>query len=179
MGVNHGRRAYRDCVAVQGGAVYNAAFPWSGERGCHLSGENPEPVQDAEVRPDDLRGIREALGKTQEEMARLLSISTRAVQSYEQGWRPVPSHVRKMAIFLLCVSRRRKGRVAPCWRIRRCPRRMRATCAAYQLGEGELCWLVTGDACPLAGPGSADEKAERCARCPVLAERLRAGPAAH
>ncbi len=126
------------------------------------------------MRVDDLRSIRQALGKTQSEMAGLLSVSTRAVQSYEQGWRPVPPHVRKMAIFLLCVSRRHKGKVVPCWQIRKCSKRDRAACPAHQLGEGELCWLVTGDACPLAESASSEDKAERCAKCPVLMERLRA-----
>ena len=121
----------------------------------------------------DLSSIRRALGKTQAEMAVLLSVSVRAIQSYEQGWRPVPPHVRKMALFLLCVSRRHGGKVVPCWRIRRCSTEDRADCPAYQLGEGELCWLVTGDACPLAKSTSPEEKAARCAKCPVLIERLR------
>ncbi len=138
-----------------------------------VTGNDPEPTDDGELQVGDLRSIRQALDKTQGEMAALLSISTRAVQSYEQGWRPVPPHVRKMAAFLLCVSRRHKGRVVPCWQIRKCSRRERAACPAHQLGEGELCWLVTGDACPLDKEISAEEKAERCANCPVLMERLR------
>jgi len=141
-----------------------------------LAREHPETPEDREVRPDDLRSIREALGKTQGGMAQLLSVSTRAIQSYEQGWRPVPAHVRKMAVFLLCVSRRHKGKVVPCWRIRKCSRRDRAGCPAYQFREGELCWLVTGDACPMADSVSPEEKADRCAHCPVLMERLRMPP---
>jgi len=139
-----------------------------------VAGNRSESTDDGDVRVDDLRSIRQALGKTQSEMAGLLSVSTRAVQSYEQGWRPVPPHVRKMAIFLLCVSRRHKGKVVPCWQIRKCSKRDRAACPAHQLGEGELCWLVTGDACPLAESASSEDKAERCAKCPVLMERLRA-----
>jgi len=139
-----------------------------------LAADNQQSTDDGEMRVDDLRSIRQALGKTQSEMAGLLSVSTRAVQSYEQGWRPVPPHVRKMAIFLLCVSRRHRGKVVPCWQIRKCSRQARAACPAHQMGEGELCWLVTGDACPLAESASPEEKADRCARCPVLMERLRA-----
>ena len=45
----------------------------------------------------NLRTIREALNKTQHEMAALLGVSARAIQSYEQGWRPFPPHVQKMA----------------------------------------------------------------------------------
>jgi len=40
----------------------------------------------------DLRRVRGLLGKSQSEMAALLGISTRAVQSYEQGWRPSPAY---------------------------------------------------------------------------------------
>ncbi|MDH4317770.1 MAG: helix-turn-helix domain-containing protein, partial [Desulfobulbaceae bacterium] len=36
---------------------------------------------------------RAKLGKTQKELAELLGISLKAVQSYEQGWRSVPLHV--------------------------------------------------------------------------------------
>jgi DNA-binding XRE family transcriptional regulator len=135
-----------------------------------VSNDPPELPADCEVRPDDLHGIRRALGKTQEQMAQLLGVSTRAVQSYEQGWRPVPPHVQKMAVFLLCASRR-KGRAEPCWRIRRCSPATRAGCPAHQLKEGELCWLVIGDACPAFAALSGKEQA---AHCPVLAERLRA-----
>ena len=143
-----------------------------------MANEHSQPVGDEGLRIGDLRSIRQALGKTQAEMAQLLSVSARAIQSYEQGWRPMPPHVRKMALFLLCVSRRHKGKLVPCWRIRKCSRRDRAGCPAYLLGEGELCWLVTGDACPQAEGVSSEEKMERCARCPVLIERLRspAGP---
>jgi DNA-binding XRE family transcriptional regulator len=153
--------------------VYNAVSrsPGTGDEG--FMSDQIEPSGDEDLRLDDLRSIRRALGKTQAEMARLLSASTRAIQSYEQGWRPVPPHVRKMALFLLCVSRRHKGRVVPCWQIRQCSAEDRARCPAYQLGEGELCWLVTGDACPIRESASAEEKADLCAQCPVLIERLR------
>jgi len=63
----------------------------------------------------NLKTIREALNKTQHEMAALLGVSARAVQSYEQGWRPFPPHVQKMA-GLLFFLHRRKGRMPsrPC-----------------------------------------------------------------
>lgn len=156
-----------------GRLVYNAVSQAPGTGEERLAEEHLEPSGDEDLRPGDLRGIRRALGKTQAEMARLLSVSTRAIQSYEQGWRPVPPHVRKMAAFLLCVSRRHKGRMVPCWQIRQCSAEDRAECPAYRLGEGELCWLVTGDACPMIEGASAEEKAVRCAQCPVLMERLR------
>ena len=35
--------------------------------------------------------MRHYLKKSQNELARLLGISTRAVQSYEEGWRNIPS----------------------------------------------------------------------------------------
>ena len=146
----------------------------SSNRGEAVSNHQPGHVEDAAQGVGDLRCVRRALRKTQAEMAQLLSVSTRAVQSYEQGWRPVPPHVRKTALFLLCVSRRHKGKAVPCWQIRQCSETDRAQCSAYQLGEGEFCWLVTGDTCPGAEAASWEEKSARCGSCPVLVERLRA-----
>ncbi|MEN8143025.1 MAG: helix-turn-helix transcriptional regulator, partial [Thermodesulfobacteriota bacterium] len=36
---------------------------------------------------------RKLLNKTQKHLSELLGISIKAVHSYEQGWRKVPSHV--------------------------------------------------------------------------------------
>src|ERR1035437_1252365 len=41
----------------------------------------------------DLKGIRSLLGISQVKLGKLLHTSARAVQSYEQGWRPTPPRV--------------------------------------------------------------------------------------
>jgi DNA-binding XRE family transcriptional regulator len=58
--------------------------------------------------------IRQRLGKSQREMAQLLAISIKAVQSFEQGWRNVPAHVERQALFLLAMKESQDGGKA-CW----------------------------------------------------------------
>ena len=45
--------------------------------------------------------IRHHLGKTQRQMAQLLGTSPKAIQSFEQGWRNVPVHIERQALFLM------------------------------------------------------------------------------
>ena len=47
------------------------------------------------VNKEKFAKARAKLGKTQKEFGKLLNVSTKAVQSYEQGWRPVPLHVER------------------------------------------------------------------------------------
>ena len=72
--------------------------------------------------------IRQKLLKTQKQMAELLGVSLKAVQSFEQGWRSIPSYVERQALFLLTLKIATLGRVASCFEIRRCPPRMREAC---------------------------------------------------
>ena len=39
--------------------------------------------------------IRNQLGKTQMQMAQLLGVSLKAIQSFEQGWREIPVHAER------------------------------------------------------------------------------------
>ena len=45
--------------------------------------------------------IRLHLGKTQKEIANLLGISARSVESFEQGKRSIPVHIERQILFLL------------------------------------------------------------------------------
>jgi DNA-binding transcriptional regulator YiaG len=44
--------------------------------------------------------IRRHLGKTQLQMAQLLGISLKAIQSFEQGWRNIPGHIERQVLLL-------------------------------------------------------------------------------
>ena len=55
-------------------------------------------------RAEAIRLIRRLLGRTQQELAHALGISTKAVQSYEQGWRKVPAHMMIQLFVLLALS---------------------------------------------------------------------------
>jgi DNA-binding XRE family transcriptional regulator len=115
-----------------------------------------------------LKKIRTLLDKTQNELALLLGISVRAVQSYEQGWRKVPSHIlRSMAMLLFLNWRKSQTWISPCWDVKSCPADVREKCAAWNLRAGDICWLVNGTRCGETCDRSWEEKAARCAQCPV------------
>jgi len=56
----------------------------------------------------DFLDIRKRLGKTQKELAALLGTSLKAVSSYEQGWRGIPTHVERQILFLLSQKMRQQ-----------------------------------------------------------------------
>ena len=45
-----------------------------------------------------VRSLRDELDRSQREMAEILGVSTKAVQSYEQGWRQTPPHVEQSGL---------------------------------------------------------------------------------
>ena len=61
---------------------------------------------------------RQYLGKTQSQMAQLLGVSLKAIQSFEQGWRNIPVHIERQVLFLLALKTPPK-KVRPCWVIRK------------------------------------------------------------
>lgn len=106
--------------------------------------------------------VRSLLGKSQRELALLLGLSIKAVESYEQGWRKVPAHVEKVLYFLhFKIEGIRAEGGAACWEIQNCPSARRAACVAYLAGEGSFCWFFTGKLC-------ARSKAGGCASCAVF-----------
>ncbi|MDP6490379.1 MAG: helix-turn-helix transcriptional regulator [Kiritimatiellia bacterium] len=64
-----------------------------------------------------VRHIRNELGRTQLELSDALGISAKAVQSYEQGWREVPTRVLIQLLVLLALYRKQKLDDVPCWEI--------------------------------------------------------------
>lgn len=114
-------------------------------------------------RAGELKGIRRVLGWNQEEMARLLGISCRALQSYEQGWRPLPLRVQQALALLVYLHYRRNNRKpAPCWRVRRCPAAERRRCPVHQLRAGDVCWMIAGGRC------ETNKSMTTCRACPVM-----------
>jgi len=127
----------------------------------------------------DLRSIRKALDKSQSQMAALLGVSTRAIQSYEQGWRTPPGAALKLAGYMLYLQRREgmTDTLAPCWEVNQCDPALRETCFASQIGEGRCCWLITGNSCGDRTYDCWPEKLARCRACEVI-RRWLAEPAA-
>ena len=121
----------------------------------------------------EIRAIRAVLGKSQREMAQLLGISIRAVQSYEQGWRPVPPTVQRLAgVLLMTIRRHGRPAGAPCWKVRDCPPVDRADCFAYEIRAGELCWALTGTRCGEKDHPQWEKKIHHCMDCSVMSRWL-------
>ncbi len=114
----------------------------------------------------EFSAVRHALGKSQSQVARLLGISLRAVQSFEQGWRPVPVHVERQLLFLMAMKKELKGE--PCWRTKDCPPEVREACPAWEFHAGQLCWFITGTICQGEAQGSWGEKIQVCRKCQVF-----------
>lgn len=104
---------------------------------------------------------RAKLGLTQKALAGALRVSLKAVQSYEQGWRRPPDSVVLHLVSLLALRTGSHGPARPCWRITRCPAKIRNACPAYLVSRGKFCWLMGGTSC-------AGESAARCLSCGVV-----------
>lgn len=97
-------------------------------------------------RPEMVRRIRRSFGITQTQLAAAMGTSAKAIQSYEQGWRNVPTRALIQLLVLLAIHRRRQIDPAPCWEIKKCPQTARATCPSYTIGDGQFCWFVCAGA---------------------------------
>jgi DNA-binding XRE family transcriptional regulator len=112
--------------------------------------------------------IRHFLGKTQDQLARLLCVSSKAIQSYEQGWRNIPAGVERQLLYLLSLKRSTDESTRPCWEITNCPDEWRDNCAAWEYKIGNLCWFVNGTYCQGKFNDAWDKKMETCRECEVF-----------
>ena len=122
-----------------------------------------------------VKQIRGILGRTQAELAAVLGVSAKAVQSYEQGWRPVPVRVMIQLLVLLALYRQQSMDDMPCWKVRDCPESTRETCPAFTMGRGQFCWFIGCKACKPPKPKKGEKDLLPCMRCPVVRRLLR-GP---
>jgi DNA-binding transcriptional regulator YiaG len=63
---------------------------------------------------EEFKNFRKKLNKTQLQMSQLLGKSLKAVHSYEQGWRSVPTHVERQMFFILYRIVEDKNARKPC-----------------------------------------------------------------
>ena len=112
--------------------------------------------------------IRKKLGKTQKELANLLGISLKAVCSYEQGWRTIPTHVERQVIFLLAKKHLPNRKNVNCWDIRSCPDTKKTQCPAWEFNSGDLCWFIGGTICDNVIHKTWEKKLEMCKGCVVM-----------
>ena len=119
-----------------------------------------------------LQQVRKALGLSQPEMAGLLDISVRAVQSYEQGWRRCPSYIQKLALMFLFLRNNRPSARAPAGRSTSAPPTASGLARARASAGASLCWIVPGTHCHGRVQKNWTAKVSSCSRCPVIAHWL-------
>ena len=112
--------------------------------------------------------IRRHLGKTQRQMAHLLGVSLKAIQSFEQGWRNIPVHIERQVLFLLASKKSPPQKERPCWVIRKCPMGIRQNCPAWEFQVGNLCWFINGTICQGRTQESWQKKMKICRQCKVF-----------
>ena len=119
----------------------------------------------SQLKKEEFSTTRRYLGKTQSQMAQLLGVSLKAIQSFEQGWRNIPVHTERQLLFLLTLKRpHRKGR-KPCWVIRSCSTKIRRNCPAWEFKAGHLCWFINGTICQGKVQESWQKKMKICRQC--------------
>jgi hypothetical protein len=124
------------------------------------------------VEKEEFIAARMKLDKTQKEMSQLLGVSVKAIYSYEQGWRSIPTHAERQVFFLLSRKRGARGLSKPCWVIKKCVPKRRKQCPAYEYNAGRFCWLVNGTICECKAQKSWKEKMKICRECSVMQDLL-------
>lgn len=116
--------------------------------------------------------IRLHLGKTQGQMAQLLGVSLKAIQSFEQGWRKVPAYIERQALFLLAMKNAPSEKARLCWETKKCPLETRRNCPAWEFRAGHLCWFINGTICNGEIHESWQKKMKICRQCVVFQTRV-------
>ena len=120
------------------------------------------------MKKEDFSSARQYLGKTQSQMAQLLGVSLKAIQSFEQGWRNIPVHTERQVLFLSASKGSPHREKKPCWMIRNCPMEIRQNCPAWEFQVGHLCWFINGTICHGQVQDSWRMKMKICRQCKVF-----------
>jgi DNA-binding XRE family transcriptional regulator len=122
-----------------------------------------------------VKSIRKRLGITQRELSEALDISLKAVQSYEQGWRSVPTRVIREMLLLVALQQGSVNGGKPCWEMMSCPEDLRERCLATKISGGRYCWLISSTKCAEIRRPKKDEIL-MCLDCPVFVRTLDGRP---
>ncbi len=112
--------------------------------------------------------IREHLGKSQAQMAQLLDISRRAVQSFEQKWRKVPALIERQMLFLLYMKIAPTKKIKSCWQEKKCDIKTKMKCPAWEFQAGHICWFINGTVCSGQVQENWNKKMQLCRQCEVF-----------
>jgi len=117
--------------------------------------------------------IRKNLKKTQQQVSLLLGVSKKAVESYEQGLRNIPTNIERIMYYLLFkLNMEKLDSDKICWEVTRCPENIRNNCVAWVAGEGFFCWFLTGKTC-LGGKLADQKNFKSCFECSFFKDRLK------
>lgn len=121
----------------------------------------------------NIKSVRDELGVSQSELARISGVSTRTIQSCEQGWRRPGPELEKAVLLLLMVHR--NGGHLPqylCWETVNCPPERREKCITYRTGQGQLCWFLHGTLCIESHQQPWELKRNICMNCTLFRSLL-------
>jgi len=121
---------------------------------------------------DEFSEIRHHLGKTQNQLARLLGTSSKAIQSFEQGWRNVSVHTERQLLLLLALKHSLGKKTKPCWVIRKCDPKTRQGCPAWEFRAGHICWFINGTSRQGEAQENWTKKMKICRQCRVFRSML-------
>jgi len=124
------------------------------------------------VEKEEFSRTRQYLGKTQSQMAQLLGVSLKAIQSFEQGWRNIPVHTERQVLFLLTLERPDAKQSKPCWVMRKCPKELKRKCPTWEFQARHLCWFINGTFCQGKVQESWQKKMKICRQCKVFRNML-------
>jgi DNA-binding XRE family transcriptional regulator len=113
-----------------------------------------------------LKAARRAMSLSQTQLATLLGVSPRTVQSCEQGWRR-PSPALEKSLLLLRIGHERGSELVSfkCWETKGCRESERSSCLTYRTRQGHLCWFTSGNLCAGKRVRTWEEKKQVCSQC--------------
>lgn len=117
---------------------------------------------------EDFIHYRKELGLTQNQLAQLLMVSVKAIRSYEQGWRTIPSNIERQLLLLFSTSHPAKKGNRHCWTVKKCPAEQRDQCPAWKLKVGHLCWFINGTICEGVPQPTWEKKMSICRKCEMF-----------
>ncbi|HJX12333.1 MAG TPA: helix-turn-helix transcriptional regulator [Dehalococcoidales bacterium] len=120
----------------------------------------------------EFRRIRRYLGQSQGQLARLICVSPKSIQSFEQGWRGISASAERQLLFLLSLKRSGRDDGRTCWEIKGCPEDWRQDCTAWEFNAGRFCWFINGTRCQGQVQPGWKEKISICRKCAVFRQML-------
>ena len=122
----------------------------------------------------DLTAVREELRLSQSELAALLGVSPRTIQSNEQGWRkPSPALERSILLLLIAWRQGEDFSSHACHKTVDCDPEMCNQCLVHRSRQGHLCWFLTGNVCKGSRLCNWQDKKQVCGECLFLQTLLR------